>query len=173
MQAPIVGEPSGANPSYKPVAPTPQLTTKLKLAPLAKLERLRPGALSKLGHSPAAGHTPVPEAAQLSTLQALRPALGVSKARAPSAAAGPLLVKVTVYWVVLPATKLVVPLSLLTDSEALQLTEVATMLDVLLAVWLSDGVSEMLAVLLALPQLLVPKLTMAVIVGKAELLARG
>ncbi len=152
---------------------TLQATTKLRLAPLAKLDRVKPEPVKRLGHRPAAGQMPVPEGAQLLTLQALKPALGVSLAIAPSAAAGPLLAKVTVYWVVAPATKLVVPLSLVTDSEALQLTVVATALEVLLAVALSAGVSEMLAVLVVMGQVLVPKLTTAVMVGSAVLLANG
>ena len=83
------------------------------------------------------------------------------------------MAKVTVYWVVAPATKVVVPLSLVTDSDALQLTVVATALEVLLAVALSAGVSEMLAVLVVMGQVLVPKLTTAEMVGSAVLLAKG
>ena len=78
---------------YCPVAVTPQLTTKLKVDPVANEASVKPPPVNRFGNNP--GHTPAPEAVQLATEQ-LNPALGVSLTIAPLAAAGPVLANVTV-----------------------------------------------------------------------------
>jgi hypothetical protein len=76
------------------VAVTPQLTTKLRVAPEANEVSVSP-PLSRLGYGPAPGQTPVPVAVQLGTVQ-LSPLVGVSSTIAPLAAAGPEFTNVTV-----------------------------------------------------------------------------
>ena len=79
----------------KPVAVTLQVNSKLKLPMAGSVARVKPPPVNRFGHWPAAGHTALPPGVQLVTEQ-LKPALGTSRTIAPSAAAGPVLVKVSV-----------------------------------------------------------------------------
>lgn len=108
--------------SYCPVAVTWQLSMKLKLELAGKVATLRPPAANRFGHSPAPGQMAAgePDAVQAVTVQLDKPVLGVSLAIAPLAAVAPVLLKVTVYCVVLPATKVVVPLVLVTSKAVEQ-----------------------------------------------------
>ncbi len=126
MQALIVGEPNDHKRQGSPVDVTPQLTTKVKTPPCRKRGTAAP-AVSEASDTFWLGAPTVPpgHTARFPLLEVQtalpvheRPALGVSRMIPPSAAAGPALENVTVYCVVLPATRVFVPLVLVTESSA-------------------------------------------------------
>ncbi len=85
-----------------------------------RLVIVKPLGVNKFASPPGQLAAGEPVAEQPVTLQLLRPALGMSLAIALLAEVGPLLVKVMVLLVVLPATSVAVPLFLVTASAVEQ-----------------------------------------------------